>query len=76
MDLGFDSELMTWVVLDMDSRISLGGRHIDTAYLYEQRQSFNQIAVGKAVRAAISSGTIKREEMFITSKVNGPICKP
>ena len=44
--------------------IKTGYRLIDTAAYYE-----NEEAVGKAVREAISEGIVKREELFITSKI-------
>ena len=44
--------------------IALGYRHIDTAQAYANEQG-----VGAGVRAAIESGKISREEIFITSKV-------
>jgi diketogulonate reductase-like aldo/keto reductase len=53
--------LLTW--------IDLGGRHIDTAFFYQ-----NQEAVGDAVRIALESNRVaSRSELFVTSKVNGPI---
>lgn len=45
--------------------IDIGYRHIDTAYLYE-----NEKFVGNAVREKIKDGTVKREDLFITTKVN------
>ena len=44
--------------------IRAGYRLIDTAAYYE-----NEEAVGKAVREAVREGIVKREELFITSKI-------
>lgn len=45
--------------------IDAGYRHIDTAYLYG-----NEAAVGRGVNAKIAQGVIKREDIFITTKVS------
>ncbi|XP_014204984.1 estradiol 17 beta-dehydrogenase 5-like [Copidosoma floridanum] len=45
--------------------IDIGYRHFDTAYLYN-----NEKEVGNAVRKKINDGTVKREDLFITTKLN------
>lgn len=46
--------------------IEVGYRHIDAAYVYE-----NEEEVGSALREKIADGTVKREELFYTTKVRG-----
>ena len=48
--------------------IEVGYRHIDTAYFYE-----NEKEIGKAIRAKIDDGTVKREDIFLTTKVSLPL---
>lgn len=44
--------------------IDIGYRHFDTAYFYE-----NEKEIGEAIRSKIEEGVVKREDIFITSKV-------
>ncbi|XP_031616542.1 1,5-anhydro-D-fructose reductase-like [Contarinia nasturtii] len=44
--------------------IDAGYRHIDTAFLYG-----NEVEVGNAIRSKIEDGVIKREDIFVTTKL-------
>lgn len=44
--------------------IEVGYRHIDCAYIYK-----NEKEIGQAFKFAFESGLVKREEMFVTSKL-------
>lgn len=44
--------------------IGAGYRHIDGAYVYE-----NEKEVGAGIHAMIDQGAVKREELFVVSKV-------
>ncbi|XP_055970573.1 aldo-keto reductase family 1 member C1-like isoform X3 [Sorex fumeus] len=44
--------------------IDVGYRHIDSAYLYA-----NEEQVGRAIRKKVSDGTLRREDVFYTSKL-------
>lgn len=44
--------------------IKAGYRHIDTAHVYG-----NEKEVGEAIREAISQGIVKREDLFVTTKL-------
>lgn len=44
--------------------IDAGFRHIDSAYFYQ-----NEEELGLAIRSKIADGTVRREDIFYTSKV-------
>ncbi|XP_047376968.1 prostaglandin-E(2) 9-reductase-like isoform X2 [Sciurus carolinensis] len=51
--------------------IETGFRHIDSAYVYEVEEE-----VGLAIRSKIADGTVKREDIFYTSKLWSTFHKP
>nr|XP_023018785.1 aldose reductase-related protein 1-like [Leptinotarsa decemlineata] len=51
----------------LNAALEAGYRHIDTAFVYE-----NEVVIGRVLKQWISSGKVKREELFITTKL--PIC--
>lgn len=50
----------------MRDAIDAGYRHIDTAFLYGTEKE-----VGNAIRSKIAEGVIRREDVFIVTKVTG-----
>ncbi|XP_063931790.1 aldo-keto reductase family 1 member A1-like [Zophobas morio] len=48
----------------LNTALQLGYRHIDTAAAYE-----NENAIGRVLKQWISSGKLKREDLFITTKL-------
>uniref|UniRef100_A0A8D2CNP8 NADP-dependent oxidoreductase domain-containing protein n=1 Tax=Sciurus vulgaris TaxID=55149 RepID=A0A8D2CNP8_SCIVU len=51
--------------------IEAGFRHIDSAYVYDVEEE-----VGLAIRSKIADGTVKREDIFYTSKLWSTFHKP
>ncbi|XP_057372581.1 1,5-anhydro-D-fructose reductase-like [Daphnia carinata] len=48
----------------VNAALETGYRHIDTAYLYQ-----NEAAIGQVIHEWINSGKLKRQELFITTKL-------
>lgn len=42
----------------------MGYRHIDTAFCYQ-----NEHEVGQGIKEALASGKVKREDLFVTTKL-------
>ena len=55
----------------MKEAINLGYRHIDTAFAYG-----NEAEVGAAIREKIQDGTVKREDLYVCTKVMSAMQKP
>ncbi|XP_075827204.1 aldo-keto reductase family 1 member C13-like isoform X4 [Microtus pennsylvanicus] len=51
--------------------IGVGYRHIDTAFAYHVEEE-----VGQAIQSKIKAGVVKREDMFITTKLWGTCLRP
>ena len=49
--------------------IEVGFRHIDCAHVYQ-----NEEEIGQVIRSKIADGTVKREDIFCTSKVLCVLC--
>ncbi|TSK38451.1 Estradiol 17 beta-dehydrogenase 5 [Bagarius yarrelli] len=47
-----------------ETAIAAGYRHLDTAYSYQ-----NEVELGKAIRSKIQQGIIRRQDMFVVSKL-------
>lgn len=48
----------------LEIALEVGYRHIDTAAVY-----FNEEIIGKVLNKWISSGKLKREDLYVTTKV-------
>lgn len=48
----------------MTHAIEVGYRHVDAAYCYG-----NEDEVGEGLKAALSSGRVRREDVFVTTKL-------
>ena len=48
----------------LDAALEAGYRHIDGAYVYE-----NEAAIGRVLNKWLTSGKVKREDLFIVTKV-------
>ncbi|XP_032740405.1 aldo-keto reductase family 1 member C3 homolog isoform X3 [Rattus rattus] len=51
--------------------IDIGFRHIDSAYVYK-----NEKEVGEAIRSKITDGVVKREDIFLTTKLWNTFHRP
>lgn len=52
----------------MKKAIDIGYRHFDTAFLYN-----TETEVGEAIREKIAEGVVKREDVFVATKVRVPM---
>ncbi len=48
----------------LEEALEAGYRHFDTAYMYQ-----NEKIIGKVLKTWLDSGRVKREELFIVTKV-------
>jgi diketogulonate reductase-like aldo/keto reductase len=53
----------------VDVALEVGYRHIDTAFMYQ-----NEAAIGKTLKKWFDSGKLKREDVFIVTKVSSAKC--
>ena len=69
--LGFGTMPSQWgvkadeqFIRTVETAIKVGYRNIDTAVVY-----FNEAEVGEAIRRSIHNGTVKREDLFVSTKL-------
>ncbi|XP_055345300.1 aldo-keto reductase family 1 member C15-like [Paramacrobiotus metropolitanus] len=55
----------------VETAIDIGYRLFDTALVYE-----NEVEIGKAIRNKIADGTVRREDVFVTTKLWGTFMDP
>ncbi|KAJ3615732.1 hypothetical protein MTP99_006720 [Tenebrio molitor] len=60
----FDSNDETEVTVSLNAALEAGYRHIDTAYVYQ-----NEKIIGNVLKQWFASGKLKREDIFITTKL-------
>jgi diketogulonate reductase-like aldo/keto reductase len=53
------------VTAAIDVALEVGYRHIDTAFMYQ-----NEAAIGKTLKKWFDSGKLKREDVFVVTKVS------
>ena len=58
-------ELDAGIVNSIKTAIRVGYRHIDTAEMYN-----TELEVGAAIKESIAEGIVKREELFVTTKIS------
>ena len=66
-----DSVLYAKRKLRLKTSLDLNSRHIDAAWVYG-----NEGEVGEAIEASINKGTVKREDLFIATKLWNTFHKP
>jgi len=63
-NMGFGTYKLENIEESIENAIKMGYRFFDTAKFYE-----NEVEIGKAINKCISSGLVKRSELFISTKL-------